>query len=256
MGITGSAESVPKTTHYLLIMQAFILALLPLVAFADHAPAYGHHAPAYAPAPAYHCRDTNTSVYAEVCVPAFTNVEKDVVLAVKVVEDNDYCYEQITTVCSLTTKTSSHELCTYSYQDKTDTLDARVTQVTYAEKSETMKVTACRASGYGHGGYGAGEHQHCGEEYQTQAYKVPLVTEPLAITVDLTNAEPVKTCVVKVIEIDEVVCEDVKSQRCFNVARLVDSTNTIVQSEVVLGEPKCDAVTLTLPTKACKKGHY
>merc|ERR1711997_1260054 len=222
MGITGSAESVPKTTHYLLIMQAFILALLPLVA-------YGHHAPAYAPAPAYHCRDTNTSVYAEVCVPAFTNVEKEVVLDVKVVEDNDYCYEQITTVCSLTTKTSSHELCTYSYQDKTDTLDARVTQVTYAEKSETMKVTAC---------------------------KVPLVTEPLAITVDLTNAEPVKTCVTKVIEIDEVVCEDVKSQRCFNVARLVDSTNTIVQSEVVLGEPKCDAVTLTLPTKACKKTHY
>merc|ERR1711971_1227859 len=173
MGITGSAESVPKTTHYLLIMQAFfILALLPLAAFANHARALGHHAPAYAPAPAYTCRDTNTSVYAEVCVPAFTNVEKEVVLDVKVVEDNDYCYEQITTVCSL------------------------------------------------------------------------------------TNAEPVATCVVKVIEIDEVVCEDVKSQRCFNVPRLVDSTNTIIQSEVVLGEPKCDAVTLTLPTTACKKTHY
>merc|ERR1739844_84442 len=232
MGITGSAESVPKTTHYLLIMQAFILALLPLVAFASHAPAY-------APAPAYHCRDTNTSVYAEVCVPAFTNVEKEVVLDVKVVEDNDYCYEQITTVCSLTTKTSSHELCTYSYQDKTDTLAARVTQVGYVDKSETMKVTSCKPSGYGDH-YGAGEHQYCREEYQTQAYKVP--------TVD--------TRVTKVIEIDEVVCEDVKSQRCFNVARLVDSTNTIIQSEVVLGEPKCDAVTLTLPTKACKKTHY
>merc|ERR1711971_639245 len=128
MGITGSAESVPKTTHYLLIMQAFfILALLRLAAFANHARALGHHAPAYAPAPAYTCRDTNTSVYAEVCVPAFTNVEKEVVLDVKVVEDNDYCYEQI---------------------------------------------------------------------------------------------------------------------------------NTIIQSEVVLGEPKCDAVTLTLPTKACKKTHY
>merc|ERR1711997_939171 len=245
MGITGSAESVPKTTHYLLIMQAFILALLPLVAFASHAPAY-------APAPAYHCRDTNTSVYAEVCVPAFTNVEKEVVLDVKVVEDNDYCYEQITTVCSLTTKTSSHELCTYSYQDKTDTLAARITQVGYVDKSETMKVTSCKPSGYGDH-YGAGEHQNCREEYQTQAYKVPTVDTPLDITVDLTNAEPVATCVTKVIEIDEVVCEDVKSQRCFNVARLVDSTNTIIQSEVVLGEPKCDAVTLTLPTKACKK---
>jgi len=249
MGITGSAESVPKTTPYLLIMQAFILALLPLVAFADHAPAYGY-------GPQYHCRDTNTSVYAEVCVPAFTNVEKEVTLDVKVVEDNDYCYEQITTVCSLTTKISSHELCTYSYQDKTDTLDARITQVDYIEKSETMKVTSCKASGYGHGGYGAGEHQYCREEYQTQAYKVPTVDTPKAITVDLTNAEPVKTCVVKEIEVDEVVCEDVKAQKCFNVARLVDSTNTVIQSEVVLGEPKCDAVTLTLPTQACKKSHY
>jgi len=253
MGITGSAESVPKTTHYLLIMQAFILALLPLVAFADHAPAYGHHAPAYGPQ--YHCRDTNTSVYAEVCVPAFTNVEKPITLDVKVVEDNDYCYQQITTVCSLTTRKSSHTLCTYSYQNKVTTLDARVTQVTYAEKSETMKVTSCKPSGYGDH-YGAGEHQYCREEYQTQAYKVPLVTEPKAITVDLTNAEPVETCVEKVIEVDEVVCEDVTSQRCFNVARLVDSTNTVIQSEVVLGDPKCDAVTLTLPTKACKKSHY
>merc|ERR1711892_190293 len=164
MGITGSAESVPKTTHYLLIMQAFILALLPLAAFADHAPAYGHHAPAYAPSPAYHCRDTNTSVYAEVCVPAFTN------------------------------KTSSHELCTYSYQDKTDTLAARVTQVGYVDKSETMKVTSCKPSGYGDH-YGAGEHKYCREEYKTQAYKVPTVDTPLDITVDLTNAEPVATCV-------------------------------------------------------------
>merc|ERR1711981_223528 len=245
-----------KLHTYLLIMQALILALLPLAAFADHAPAYGHHAPAYAPAPAYHCRDTNTSVYAEVCVPAFTNVEKEVVLDVKVVEDNDYCYEQITTVCSLTTKTSSHELCTYSYQDKTDTLDARVTQVTYAEKSETMKVTACKASGYGHGGYGAGEHQYCREEYQTQAYKVPLVTEPLEVALQLTNPEPVKTCVVKDIVVTTVTCADEVNNVCFNVAELVDGTNVIDQQEVILGEPNCNPVTLTLPTKACKKSHY
>merc|ERR1712241_1157892 len=238
MGITGSAESVPKIHILYIIMQAFILALLPLVAFADHAPAYGY-------GPQYHCRDTNTSVYAEVCVPAFTNVEKEVVLDVKVVKDNDYCYEQITTVCSLTTRESSRTLCTYSYQDKTDTLPARITQVGYVDKSETMKVTSCKPSGYGDH-YGAGEHQYCREEYQTQAYKVPTVDTPKDITVDLTNAEPVETCVTKV-------CEDVKAQKCSNVARLVDSTNTVIQSEVVLGEPKCDAVTLTLPTQACKK---
>merc|ERR1711971_657341 len=256
MGITGSAESVPKTTHYLLIMQAFfILALLPLAAFANHARALGHHAPAYAPAPAYTCRDTNTSVYAEVCVPAFTNVETEVVLDVKVVEDNDYCYEQITTVCSLTTKTSSHELCTYSYQDKTDTLAARITEVGYVDKSETMKVTSCKPSGYGDH-YGAGEHQYCREEYQTQAYKVPTVDTPLDITVDLTNPEPIKTCVIKEIVLTEVVCEDIVEQKCFNVAELVDAANVVDQVEIILGEPNCNAVTLTLPTKACKKSHY
>merc|ERR1712086_904084 len=255
MGSLDQQNPSRKLHNYLLIMQAFILALLPLAAFADHAPAYGHHAPAYAPAPAYHCRDTNTSVYAEVCVPAFTNVEKEVVLAVKVVEDNDYCYEQITTVCSLTTKTSSHELCTYSYQDKTDTLAARVTQVGYVDKSETMKVTSCKPSGYGDH-YVAGEHQYCREEYQTQAYKVPLVDAPLDITVDLTNPEPIKTCVIKDIILTEVVCEDIVEQKCFNVAQLVDAVNVVDQVEIILGEPNCNAVTLTLPTKACKKSHY
>merc|ERR1711883_53922 len=247
MGITGSAESVPKTTHYLLIMQAFILALLPLVAFADHAPAYGY-------GPQYHCRDTNTSVYAEVCVPAFTTKVTPIELAVKVVQDADYCYDQIVTVCTAADAIGQHELCTYSYAPLVSDLTGTVTQVTYADKSETMKVTSCKPSGYGDH-YGAGEHQYCREEYQTQAYKVPLVTEPLAITVDLTNATPVKECVTKTIEVDEVVCEDVTSQRCFNVARLVGSTNTVIQREVILGDPKCDAVTLTLPTKACKKSH-
>merc|ERR1739838_735067 len=63
----------PSQLHLnILIMQAFIVVLsLASVAFADHAPAYGHHAPAYGPQ--IHCRDTNTSVYAEVSVPQHTD---------------------------------------------------------------------------------------------------------------------------------------------------------------------------------------
>merc|ERR1711863_122960 len=248
MGITGSAESVPKIHILYIIMQAFILALLPLVAFADHAPAYGY-------GPQYHCRDTNTSVYAEVCVPAFTTKVTPIELAVKEVVDNDYCYDQIVTVCTAADAIESYELCTYSYAPLVSDLTGTVTQVTYADKSETMKVTSCKPSGYGDH-YGAGEHQYCREEYQTQAYKVPLVTEPLDITVDLTNPEPIKTCVVKDIVLTEVVCEDIVEQKCFNVAELVDAVNVVDQVEIILGEPNCNAVTLTLPTKACKKSHY
>jgi len=248
MGITGSAESVPKIHILYIIMQAFILALLPLVAFADHAPAYGY-------GPQYHCRDTNTSVYAEVCVPAFTTKVTPIELAVKVVQDADYCYDQIVTVCTAADAIEQYELCTYSYAPLVSDLTGTVTQVTYADKSETMKVTSCKPSGYGDH-YGAGEHQYCREEYQTQAYKVPLVTEPLEVAVQLTNPEPVKTCVTKDITVTTVTCEDQVNNVCFNVAKFVDATNVIDQQEVILGEPNCNPVTLTLPTKACKKSHY
>jgi len=230
-------------------MQVFILALLPLVAFADHpAPGYGY-------GPKYHCRDTNTSVYAEVCVPAFATKVTPVTLAVKEVEDNDYCYTQIRTVCEETESVSQREICTYNYVKKAETLSGTVTQVTYEEKAETMKVTTCSPSGYGDH-YGAGEHQYCREEYQTQAYRVPLVTEPLTVSVEVSAPEPVKNCVTKDIVITEVVCRDIEEERCFNVARFRDATNTIDQQEVILGEPNCNPVTLTLPTQACKKSHY
>ena len=114
-----------------------------------------------------------------------------------------------------------------------------------------MKVTNCKATGYG-GGYGQGEHQVCAEEYQTQAYSVPLVTAPLDITVDLTNPEPVQTCVIKDIILTEVVCEDIVEQKCFNVAILVDAVNVVDQQEIIVGEPNCNEVTLELPTQHCK----
>jgi len=230
-------------------MKAFILALLPLLAFADHpAPGYGY-------GPKYHCRDTNTSIYAEVCVPAFTTKTTPIVLDVKNVVDNDYCYDQIRTVCEETNTVVPREICTYNYVKKEETMTATTTQVTYETKTETMKVTTCSPSGYGDH-YGAGEHQYCREEYQTQSYKVPLVTVPLDVSVDVSVPEPVKNCVTKDITITEVKCTDIVENKCFNVAKFEDGTNTVDQVEVILGEPNCNAVTLTLPTQACKKGHY
>ena len=92
------------------------------MAFADHAPAYGY-------GPQYHCRDTNTSVYAEVCVPAFTTKVTPIELAVKEVVDNDYCYDQIVTVCTAADAIESYELCTYSYAPLVSDLTGTVTQV-------------------------------------------------------------------------------------------------------------------------------
>merc|ERR1712038_1476534 len=128
------------------IMLQILLFLLPAVAFAAHP----HHAPAYGH-PKIYCRDTNTSVYAEVCVPQFRDEVTPVELAVKIVVPDTFC--------------------TSTYESVEEALKGTVTQVTYEDKSETMRVTTCRASGYGAPDHYGGEHQYCHEEYQTQAYK-------------------------------------------------------------------------------------
>jgi len=246
-GLSGFSKTESRTDNK---MQMFFvtLAFLPALALADNlvpAPAYG-----YAPAPAY-CRETQTSVYAEVCVPAFTNNATPVELKVKNIVDNDYCYNQIRTVCEETTKEVERVLCTSNYVKKAETLSATTTQVTSEIKSETMRVTSCHASGYGHAYGDSGEHQYCREEYQTQQYSVPLVTVPLVVSVEVAAPQPVETCVTKTIVLTEVVCKDIEEQKCFNVAKFEDGINTVEQVEVILGEPKCDRVTLSLPTKVC-----
>merc|ERR1739847_192081 len=208
------------------IMKVFLAVLALVASINADSPGYGY-------APEYYCRDTNTSIYAEVCVPAFAEQVTPVVLDVKVVVDNDYCFDEVLTVCEETTTVVEREICTYEYAREDVTAPCTTTKVTYADKAETMKVTTCSASGYGTPGYGHGEHQYCREEYQTQAYKVPLVTKPIEIT--------------------EVVCKDNVAQKCFNVAKFEDSTNTIQQKEIIIGEPSCEQLTLTLPTQACTK---
>lgn len=228
-----------------ILLAAF--AILPALAFADHAaaPSYG-----YGPPPVY-CRETETAVHAEVCVPAFTNHAEPVVLAVKNVVDNDYCYNQIRTVCEEITKDVEREICTFNYVRKAETQPATTTQVTSEFKTESMRVTSCKASGYAPTYGDTTEHQYCAEEYQTQQYSVPLVSAPLTITVDVAAPEPVQNCVTKSIKLTEVVCRDIEERKCFNVAKFEDGTNTIEQVEVILGEPNCKQVTLSLPTKVC-----
>merc|ERR1712224_717609 len=236
------------------IMLVFIAAL---VAFVSAEADTGYHAaPAYAPQ--YACRDTNTSIYAEVCVPAFAEKVTPVTLAVKEVVDNDYCFDRVLTICEETSTVVEREICTYVYEREDVTAPCTTTQVTYEQKSETMKVTTCGAAGYGYGhhGYGQGEHQVCREEYQTQAYKVPLVTAPLEQSCMLAYPAPKKVCVTKAIEITEVKCEDKIENKCFNVAKFADATNTVEQKEIVIGEPSCEQITLTLPTQACSKTHH
>ena len=219
-----------------------VAAFLPALALAEAEADSG-----YAHQPKYYCRDTNTSIYAEVCVPGFTTETKPVELAVKNVVDDKYCYTQTQTQCEETTKNVDREICTYTYVSKAEKRDATTTKVTYEEKSETMKVTTCSASEYGPHVYGKpkhghGEHQYCREEYQTQEYRVPKVDQPLEVQVDVAVPDPVKECVTKAIEITEVICQDITAEKCIDLVKFEDGTVAVDQTEVILGEPDCKQV--------------
>merc|ERR1712243_217532 len=98
-------------------------------------------------------------------------------------------------------------------------------------------------------------NQHCREEYQTQAYKVPLVTAPLQVTCSLAYPAPKEVCVTKDITITEAKCQDKVENKCFNVAKFIDAKNTVNQKEIIIGEPSCEQITLTLDTQACQQKH-
>ena len=192
-------------------------------------------------------------------MPAFAEQVTPVTLAVKEVVDNDYCFDRVLTICEETNTVVQREICTYVYEREDVVTDCQTTQVTYDEKSETMKVIACGvqdpAYGYGVDPY-HGEHQVCHEKNQTQAYKVPLVTAPLEVSCSLSYPAPKEVCVTKSIEITEVKCEDKIENTCFNMAKFVDATNTVEQVETVIGDPKCYDVELSLDTQVCQKAPY
>merc|ERR1719439_169644 len=107
----------------------FILSVTLSAALADiHAPAHG-----YGYAPEFYCRDTNTSIYAEVCVPAFTDKVTPITLAVKEVVDNDYCFDRVLTICEETNTVVQREICTYVYEREDVVTDCQTTKVTYDE---------------------------------------------------------------------------------------------------------------------------
>ena len=204
-------------------------------------------------APDFYCRNTNTSIYAEVCSPDFT---EDVIPnenKVKIIVDDEYCFDEVTNVCKEGLSSIEREICTYEYVKEEVATDCKTTKITFEERSESMKKTTCSPSGYGNLGYNAGDHQYCREEVQTQAYKVPAVTAPVVGSCMLSYPSPKRVCIFKQIDITEVKCEDKVERKCINIAKFADSTITVNEKSIITGQPKCDQFTLSLPTMACSR---
>jgi len=250
-------------------MKAFaILALLPFVAAlpsAQHpgygyapAPAYGgygHPAPAYGgygyEHPKHNCSVLDVVETAEVCTPVIETVCEDVSLPIKIIVDVDFTYTVTRTVCSVSIDVIPQEVCSYSYEQKTEDTTAKTVEVTFEKKTDVQMVTVCQP-GHGYGGYG---HNYCKEVAQETAYNVPVVT-PVDVPVTVAYPEPIKTCVDKPIDLPVVSCEDLSEERTIQVPSVEDSEVIVPKCVAKLGAPACQAVELTLPKQVCKELAY
>ena len=233
----------------------------PAPSYGHPAPAYGHAAPAYGHAPAYHaapaygyehpkhnCTVQDVVETAEVCTPAFETVCNPVELVRKAIVDKEQCYTVTRTVCTESIEEIDNEICTYSYQAKTEGTTAKTVEVTFAKECKTQMVTVCQPAQYGYGhGYG---HNYCKEVAQETCYNVPVVTvvEP---AVEVTYPEPIKTCVNKPIALPRISCEDLSEEKCITVPEVEDVTETFEKCITQLAAPACQTVELTLPKQVC-----
>ena len=232
------------------VFQVLLLVVIPLVAGGPASP-YGYPQPSYGyEHPKHNCTVQDVVELAEVCTPALETVCTPVELAIKRVVDTEQCYTVTRTVCTESTEEIDNEVCTYSYQPKSEVTTAKTVEVTFNKECDTQMVTVCQPAqyGYGHGG-GYGEN-YCKEVAQETCYNVPVVTvvEP---EVTVTYPEPIKTCVNKPISLPRISCEDLSEEKCITVPEVQDDSESFDKCLTALAAPACQAVELTLPKQVC-----
>ena len=210
---------------------------------ANHHPHFGYGLPKD------NCSVVDVVETVETCTPAFETVCADVELPIKKIVDSELCYTVTATVCSESIQVVENEICTYSYQQKSEDTTAKTVAVTFEKICDVQMVTVCQPTpGYGYHSYG---HNYCKEVAQETCYNSPVVAvdEP-AVTV--AYPEPVKTCVQKPIDLPIISCEDIKTDKCIVVPEVEDAVETVEKCITQLGAPDCSTVELTLPKQVCR----
>merc|ERR1719433_109359 len=225
-----------------------------------HAAPVAHHAVDHAAVvhqgyeqPKHNCSVLDVVEIADVCTPALDTVCTPIELSRKSIKDVEQCYTVTRTVCTESTEEIDNEVCTYSYQPKTEATTAKTVEVSFKKECENMMVTVCQPNaGYGYHAYG---HNYCKEVAQETCYNVPVLTvvEP---AVDVIYPEPIKTCVNKPISLPRISCEDLSEEKCITVPEIEVVSETFEKCVTGLTDPACRAVELTLPKQVCKEINY
>merc|ERR1712200_372107 len=134
------------------------------------------------------------------------------------------------TVCTESIEEIDNEVCTYSYQPKTESTTAKTVEISFKKECETQMVTVCQPQGYGYGHQGYG-HNYCKEVAQ-------------------------ETCVNEPISLPRISCEDLTEEKCVTVPEVEDVTEAAEKCVTGLTDPACQAVELTLPKQVCVEINY
>ena len=122
----------------------------------------------------------------------------------------------------------------------------------------------------GYGGYAPGPHHYndpyattpapkpkevivedCQEVSQETCFNLPKVKE-VSVDVSLSFPEPSRNCETREVTIPTVTCEDIVSQKCQDIPRVVSAPDSFERCNVDIGEPKCEEIELVLPKQICK----
>merc|ERR1712061_930870 len=203
--------------------------------------------------PKHNCSVQDVVESAEVCTPALETVCNPIELAIKIIVDVEQCYPVTRTVCTESIEEIDNEICTYSYQQKTEETTAKTVEVTFNKECDTQMVTVCQPTpGYGYHSYG---HNYCKEVAQETCYNVPVVT-PVEPAVEVAYPEPIESCVNKPIDLIVISCEDLTEEKCITVPEVMDDIEVEEKCITQLAAPACQTVDLTLPKQVCKEINY
>ena len=159
--------------------------------------------------PKHSCKVNKTVKNVEVCTPEFETVCETEEIQVKKIVDKEICFPVTRTVCTESVSVEETELCTFSYNPRTEETEAEGVEVSFSRECGVKAVTRCPPRGYD------GQPGPCGESGQPSCYNTPEVTlvRPPALVTYPGPSDQV--CVTRNISLPDIHClEDTHTQTC------------------------------------------
>lgn len=197
------------------------------------------------------CEDKPQTNNVQVCTPGFKNRDSSLQFYTKKIVESQYCFNVTLTLCEERSQAVSKEVCTYEYTQKDVIAPARLAEIGYERKLQTLSVTKCEKKVVKEG-YKDKEIEVCYLEHVDVPYRLPTVTERIEDFVELSAPVPEKKCRLVKYDVPEVVCKDTVNKECVTLQSLdKDSVRGQVSEVIQDYRGSCEKRDLEQTTKVC-----